>query len=207
MEKEKKDRLLALKEKKKKEKFGSFTDARDGKVYKWVRIGNQVWMAENLNYKISNSYCYDDDNTNCLKYGRLYTWHKSLNVCPSGWHLPSNKEWNFLYKSFGGKTAGIELKSTTGWDNQENGSNGNGSNKSGFSGLPGGSRSKSKSRYGHGPYYDKGYRGYFSSSTKNNSYPSVTALFSLDSDIDYCNPASFGGGNSIIYISVRCIKN
>ncbi len=95
---------------------GTFTDTRDGQTYKWIRIGasektgNQVWMAQNLNYDSPGSRCYDDDVANCNHYGRLYTWDNAMagassssanpsgvqGVCPVGWHVPSDDEWEQL---------------------------------------------------------------------------------------------------------------
>ena len=74
----------------------SLTDSRDGKTYKTVKIGEQVWMAENLNYKAMGSFCYEDDASFCEQYGRLYTWDVAQNVCPDGWRLPSESEWGAL---------------------------------------------------------------------------------------------------------------
>jgi len=75
----------------------------DVKQYKTAKIGNKVWMAENMNYKtsIGNSWCFEDDDFYCQKYGRLYDWNTAAKVCPVGWHLPSDSEWNELQKSAG----------------------------------------------------------------------------------------------------------
>jgi hypothetical protein len=90
---------------------GKFTDSRDGQTYQTIKIDNQVWMAENLNYRTSSgSWCYDNSSDNCEKYGRLYTWETAKGVCPSGWHLPSTKEWSVLIANLGGKdVAGRKL--------------------------------------------------------------------------------------------------
>lgn len=79
----------------------SIKDSRDGQTYKTAVIGNQIWMAENLNYESENSYCYNDSAKYCDKYGRLYTWTAAKNACPSGWHLPSEAEFNELLSSAG----------------------------------------------------------------------------------------------------------
>jgi len=107
-------------------------DARDGKKYKTVKIGEQVWMAENLNYQADGSKCYNDSASYCDKYGRLYEWKTAKTVCPAGWKLPDTADWNKLITSVGGKeTAGKKLKSKSGW-------NDNGTDDFGFSALPGG---------------------------------------------------------------------
>ena len=76
---------------------GIFSDSRDGKTYKWVRIGTQIWMAENLNYYTSTgSWCYDNRKLNCNICGRLYNWKVAKNICPIGWHLPSFFDWKYI---------------------------------------------------------------------------------------------------------------
>jgi len=132
--------LFACGEKKQTEVVvGTFTDSRDGKEYKTVKIGEQVWMAENLNYDVKCSGCGDNDPANCQKYGRLYDWGTARRACPKGWHLPSNDEWDILYKFVAGventespsETVAKYLKAKSGW-------NDNGEDKYGFSALPGG---------------------------------------------------------------------
>jgi uncharacterized protein (TIGR02145 family) len=71
------------------------------------------WTARNLNVKIGQSYCYGDAETNCLKYGRLYTWDSAQQACHSlgeGWRLPTDTEWRQLAKQYGGVSADSEDK-------------------------------------------------------------------------------------------------
>jgi len=121
---------------------------------KTVKIGNQVWMAENLNIKAGNSWCYENDNFACNKYGRLYDWNTAKMVCPNGWHLPSRREWNELTDAVGG-SAGNKLKAQGGWMN-----NGNGTNDYAFSALPGGYRGSS------GGFDNAGNIGYWWTATE-----------------------------------------
>jgi uncharacterized protein (TIGR02145 family) len=119
-----------------KESGGStFTDPRDKKTYKTVKIGEQVWMAENLNYNADGSKCYENQESNCQKYGRLYNWSTAKTACPSGWHLPSDEEWQVLVDlaANNGEKAENMLKASNGWNE-----NGNGVDAIGFSALPGG---------------------------------------------------------------------
>jgi uncharacterized protein (TIGR02145 family) len=81
------------------------------KAQKTVKIGNQVWMAENLNVKVKGSTVYNEDPVFQEKYGRLYTWAAAQNACPPGWHLPSDGEWTELINTLGGEdVAGKKLK-------------------------------------------------------------------------------------------------
>jgi uncharacterized protein (TIGR02145 family)/uncharacterized repeat protein (TIGR02543 family) len=125
---------------------GTFTDSRNNKTYKTVTIGGMRWMAENLNYQTpDSSWCYENADSNCVKYGRLYAWNAAMAACPSGWHLPIRKEWGDLAVAVGGigtngtgGVAGRILKSTDGWNG-----NANGTNEFEFSALPGGYRDSS----------------------------------------------------------------
>ena len=135
----------------------TFTDKRDGKTYKIVKIGSQSWFAENLNYAAKSSKCYEDSPDSCAKYGRLYDWNTAMKACPAGTHLPTDKEWTTLVNYVGGdSTAGTKLKSSTGWRD-----NGNGTNDYGFSSLPSG--------FGDdGGFYGAGLNGNWWSATEGN---------------------------------------
>jgi len=177
----------------------TLTDSRDGKKYKIVTIGNQTWMAENLNYYVSGSKCYDDSESNCKRFGRLYSWATAKYVCPSGWLLPSREDWRELENFVGGeKIISKKLKATNGgWNNTDEGYNGNGTDDYGFSALPGGNSFGDNFR-------DVGYGGYWWSSTESantsgNAYPQ----FIRDDEDDVVGSSGPKSG----LCSVRCLMD
>lgn len=136
-----------------------FIDSRDEQKYRTVTIGGKTWMADNLNYDAGGlaSWCYENDDSKCMKYGRLYVWIAAKAVCPSGWHLPSAGEWDVLVTATGGDVAGKILKSSTGeWDDRGEVDAygltivGGGTDVYGFSALPGGRSRPDQSFYGDG---------------------------------------------------------
>jgi len=177
----------------------TFVDSRDGKTYKKVKIGNQTWMAENLNYDVPNideDKCYGNKSANCDEYGRLYNWSTAKNACPVGWHLPSDAEWTKLEKHIGGsKTAGKKLKSTRGW--KQKGKKGNGTDEHGFSALPGGS--------GYGStFYDACNTGYWWSATETSASNAWYRHMRYLDDNMFRYNHNFGKTN---LFSVRCIAD
>lgn len=127
--------------------YGSLTDVRDGQIYRTVKIGNQTWMAQNLNYLVDSSWCTLDTVDSCIKSGRMYQWTALMGldtsynnklwggtlphqgICPTGWHLPTDSEWTIL-KNFADSTSpGPKLRSTKGWYKP-------GTDTFGFRGLP-----------------------------------------------------------------------
>ncbi|MDR0516931.1 MAG: fibrobacter succinogenes major paralogous domain-containing protein [Fibromonadaceae bacterium] len=197
---------------------GTFTDTRDGKKYKITKIGEQVWMAENLNYNVNGSKCYGEGGlvyndeseitlssseiqANCEKYGRLYNWSTAMKACPKGWHLPSNAEWDKLYRYADGdkgtsspyesKMAGKYLKATSGWNES-----GNGEDKFGFSASPGG-HSDSGGNFGN-----VGYNGTWWSSLE---YDSSYACYRDISN--YYDGAYWNDFDKSNLYSVRCVRD
>ena len=208
--------------------YGEMTDTRDNKTYKTVKIGDQVWMAENLNYADSTkmpslkgkSWCYDNKAENCDVTGRLYTWAAAIDsvalandadnpqtcgygktctlpavvqgVCPSGWHLPTNDEWQTLFKAVGGSSvAGKALKSGSGWYG-----NGNGTEAYGFSALPAGDR------YNDGSFGNAGGIAVFWSASGYYSYYACNVYLRYDYE-----GARMSDYDKYYGFSVRCLQN
>ena len=171
--------------------LGNFVDKRDNQAYKIVTINTQIWMAENLNYEIAKSYCFNDNTSNCTKYGRLYTWAASTSACPTGWHLPTKDEFEKLFSAISGgqSFAGKKLKSTSGWNN-----GGSGSDDYMFAALSAGYRDEEG-------LYKENYTCYWSSSEGAGFGAYYMSLSSFDDDakLDY--------HGKLFACSVRCVKD
>ncbi len=199
------DKLLIL---------SSFTDPRDGNKYKTVEFGGQIWMSENLRYipllfhenEDSGIWVYDTKRayerkvifTDYYKmYGCLYEWKTAKLVCPEGWHLPSNDEWNNLIDYLGGDlSAGGKLKSLNGWEPPNIGA----TNVSNFTALPGGV-CQTKERFDY-----VGSAGFWWSSSEYGQWDALYEAWYIclnsDNSSVYVNKQSKNHG-----MSIRCIKD
>ena len=192
----------------------------NGYTYASIVLGNgQEWMAENLRtttyangdpipnvtddnqwYNLTTgawSY-YNNDSQYENPYGKLYNWYTvddPRNVCPTGWHVPTDAEWTVLSDYLGGEpVAGGKMKSTGTqyWSSP----NTDATNESGFSGLPGGYR------YNDGPFYYIGFYGYWWSSTESSTYDAwLRHLRYLNGDVYRLYPNKKDG------FSVRCLRD
>jgi uncharacterized protein (TIGR02145 family) len=201
------------------EKNGETSTANFISDYPLIEIGNQGWMQKNLNEdKFRNgdpipeardtaewrkagenqqpAWCYyDNDASNGTKYGKLYNWYAvndARGLAPEGWHIPTDAEWTTLTDFLGGEEiAGTKMKSTSGWNE-----NGNGTNSSGFSGLPGGNRNY------YGSFYYIGEYGFWWSSSEGTTYNA------------WGREMNYGNGNVFRFnidksfgFSVRCLRD
>ena len=200
----------------------NITDS-EGNSYKTVKIGTQTWMAENLKVSkysdgttipniIDNaqwsqlttgawSY-YNNDAANNAKYGKLYNWYAvskttngNKNVCPTGWHVPTDAEWKVLTDYLGGDSiAGGKLKEvgTTSWKSP----NTDATNTSLFTGLPGGIRTD------YGSYHNVGLNGNWWSSTENKTDGAWARYLYFFDGRAYAYYNKEGNG-----LSVRCLRD
>ncbi|MDR2554976.1 MAG: hypothetical protein LBC64_06060 [Fibromonadaceae bacterium] len=194
-----------------------------GETYKTVKIGNQIWFQRNLNYYVEGSKCVngsslsDANTTTCDTYGRLYDWAAAMNlpascnsmscssisakrqgICPSGWHIPSNADWDKLFRFVDGTsdtssilyyspTAGRYLKARNGWNGC-----GNGEDTFGFAALPNAGFIKGGDYFGCGEWWS-------ASETKNYAQSRV-----MYEDGEY---ATWSSGPKAYLHSVRCLKD
>ena len=202
-------------------RHGTFVDSRDNQTYKWIKIGKQTWMAENLNYITNESYCYNHNVSNCQKYGRLYTWEVATKyACPDGWHLPTDDEWKELEIYLGMSQEDANIR---GWSGSNEGSKlaGNSSlwangklendetfGSSGFMALPAGTKNYdvtySSGRFVGGSFNDLRDKTYFWSDSESE-YDAEDAWFRCLC-YNYSGVISNDGYKGYHY-SVRCIKD
>lgn len=200
----------------------------DGNLYHTVKIGTQEWMQENLKttkYRdgsaipnitsaddwanlFSGAYCdYNNDTTNVSTYGRLYNWYAVIdarNICPAGWHVPTDDEWDKLVTFLGGENiAGGKMKSMGSVDYGDGlwySFNIGGTNESGFTGLPGGHRGDTN---GNLPFKftDLHSYGMWWGLNGNSSYAWFRYLIDANAKIQKSQNFSRNGK------SIRCIKD
>ncbi|MDD2290124.1 MAG: FISUMP domain-containing protein [Bacteroidales bacterium] len=192
----------------------TFTDSRDGNVYKTVTIGEQTWMAENLAYlpsvvgpgtesnETAYYYVYDYDGTDITAanateyyhtYGVLYNWPAAMTACPEGWHLPGVEEWDILINYLGGNEIAhgkMQEVGTAHWTTPD----AKATNSSGFTGLPGG-------RYSFGYFSQLGREGNWWSS---NEYGTTNAMRFYMHNIIRVDNIRF---NRNYGVNVRCLQN
>lgn len=120
----------------KPQKKNKFKDKRDKQSYRTIQVDGREWMADNLNFKSPNSFCYKDEDDQCMAYGRLYSWGSANSACPAGFRLPSHADFESLWTAAGADfNAGYLLKTDYGWNGD---TNGNDTLK--FSAMPAGNR-------------------------------------------------------------------
>lgn len=167
-----------------------FTDGRDGQQYKYTIIGGNTWMAENLNYSSSKSWCYANKEDNCDKYGRLYSIEVANNVCPSGWRLPTSDDWNALIDNVGESSA-VQMMKKNSWNGV------NALNSFCFNALPSGYRNINS-----GISSTENFFGYWWSSSKNPDQTNI--VYHISYDNIHTRAISFEDEYAF---SIRCIKN
>ena len=171
-------------------------DLRDGLTYKTVKIGDQVWMAENLGHETTSSICGEKEFLTL--YGCLYSWDEAKTVCPVGWHLPSQAEWNTLIEFVGdSSTAGKILKATNTWSDK--GHYKDGTDDYGFTALPSGVRLPQRGKT-HQTFVNSG--AFFWSATEVDDDESITLVLRYENDA-----ATLFENDKDAGVSVRCVKN
>ena len=207
--------------------YGTVLDDRDGQTYKTVKIGDQWWIAENLNYETDNSFCFKDSAEYCEKYGRLYTWAAAMDsagtwstngkgccygstcsptfpvrgICPEGWHLPSITEFETLFTAVGGVQDEDYAYRWNGTGTVLKSTSGwyNDGNGTDTFGF---SALPAGLRDSYGDYYDEGSIAHFWSSTEDGSGCAYDMYLNYNYDYAYLNYNDKYRG-----LSVRCLKD
>jgi len=192
----------------------------NGETYQTVVIGTQTWFKRNLNYNASGSKCYDNKESNCDIYGRLYDWATAMalpsncnssfctsqigtkhkGICPSGWHIPSDEDWSVLMKFVNPSCsdnncvgAGTKLKAADGWNSYNSVK---GTDDYGFSALPGGNGDSG------GFFYSVGdFGNWWSASEGNSNYAYYRRMNYGNDNANW----DFNGKYSMF--SVRCLQD
>lgn len=206
--------------------YGTLTDDRDGQTYKTVKIGDQWWMAENLNLETPNSFCWGDNPERCEKYGRLYTWSAVMDsaavwsgaglncgyghdcypvypvygLCPVGWHVPTFNEWRTLFGAVGGVQNPEYLYDADNAGNKLK-SSGNwqyfsGTDAYGFNVIPVGYKGS------EGAYYNEYREAYFWTSSEHRWYHALVVKFG-----EFHEDVEIGDWMKYFGLSVRCVRN
>ncbi len=194
--------------------YGKWTDPEDGTVYRTLQLGDQIWLADNLNrgvmiYGVEDQqdngviekYCYDNNPVLCEKYGGLYQWDEAMQystqvssqgICPEGWHIPSDSEWKILevFLGMSGEDANERL-----WRGIDQGVLIQPLGETGFEALMGGNR------FLAGSFSQIGSTGYFWTSTGTEGRHAWRRGVNINEEGIYRseNHRSFG-------FSVRCIR-
>jgi uncharacterized protein (TIGR02145 family) len=135
--------------------YGRLVDSRDSQEYRTITVKSQIWMAENLRFRIDNSWCYDNSESNCNMYGRMYRWSGVMmvdskydtiqwgqqdsiyqGICPQNWHIPRPQDWIYLTDTvLSHDSSAYLLKKRNGWYSNST-ANGNGIDSIGFHAEP-----------------------------------------------------------------------
>ncbi len=168
-------------------------------------IGDQEWMLENVADLSEAGSCYLDNESNCAVYGGLYTWEEASLICPIGWHLPDDDEWEKLFQVAGGVllgqemlTAGGRLKADTLWND-----GGNGTDNLGFHVLPAGYQDGQDGLYNLEDYANLGDFAYFWSATPGNTTEEASSWYFGSTYSEVLKNQNL----KVMRFSVRCIAD
>jgi uncharacterized protein (TIGR02145 family) len=159
----------------------------EGETYRTIKISGQEWMADNLNYKVEGSHCYNGSLDNCKEYGRLYSFEDAKNVCPEGWRLPTSEDFSLLINY---AQTNASLRSISGWTSKAS----KGLNFWGFDAKPAGGKEKDD-------YFDLKTSAYFWIDAEDSKGNASAVWINY---YDYApRTAEYSTSNEF---SVRCVK-